>query len=123
VRKSGVITFSDSTAVITKIAPATLPIDLVTCGGASSVTIRVVDKKNGNPMPTGTTITFDGAGVAIATPSTFTQDNTGATDYTTNIFDNAICPFGARTGAITINVKTPAGVTTAPATSFPVKLY
>lgn len=123
VRRSVAIVFSDSTAVVTRIAPAALPIDLGSCPGASSVTVRVVDKKNGNPMPTGTTITFAGGGdVAVADPSSFTQDNAGATDYTVNINDgDRICKAGF--GAITVTIKTPAGVTTAPATSYQVKLY
>ena len=124
VRQSAVIVFSDSTAVITRISPAALPIDLGSCPGASSVTVRVVDKKNGNPMPTGTTISFEGGGgVVVAAPSTFTQDNTGATDYTVNINDGGRVSCAAGSGAITITVKTPAGVTTAPATSYSVKLY
>jgi protocatechuate 3,4-dioxygenase beta subunit len=128
-RQSRMIVFSDSTAIVTRITPAALPIDLGSCPGASSVTVRVVDK-NGNPMPTGTTITFNGGGgVAVADPGSFTQDNNGATDYTVNINDSARVDVngqvdcGAGSGAITITVKTPAGVTTAPATSYSVKLY
>ena len=128
VRKSSTITFSDSTAAVTKIDPSAQPdprpVDLGKCGGTASLTVRVLDMKNANPMPTGTTITFSGSnGAVVASPSTFTQDNTGATDYMVNANDSSTRSCGAGIGAITVTVKTPRGVTTNPVTSYPVTLY
>ena len=83
VRKSIVIVFSGSTAVITKMSPSG-NIDLgppssSTCSGTSrQVDLRIVDVR-GNPMPVGTTIVVTTTDGTISGTGSFVQANTNVT--------------------------------------------
>ena len=84
-RKSIVIIFSGSAAVISMISPSSSSIDLQKglpgrCNGQTTdVDLRIVDAR-GNPMPVGTKIdiTADGNGKIVG-PSSFVQANTNVT--------------------------------------------
>lgn len=129
VRKSTVIVFSGSTAVISKIAPAGT-IDLVGgCSGTSrQVDLRIVDV-NANPMPAGTTIIITTTNGAISGTSSFVQENTnvtpaaGVANYSVSLRDDSAfevnsitgvrsttCTDTTLSGVLTVTVTTPRGV-------------
>lgn len=137
VRRSVVIVFSGSTAVITKTAPAGT-INLVgLCSGTSvQVDLRIVDAI-GNAMPVGTTIVITTTDGTVGT-GTFTQVNSNATppagaNYSVSVRDDSVsttsinpvtgatvttCSDANLSGVLTVTVTTPGGtVTTA---QFPV---
>ena len=83
VRKSVVIVFSGSTAVITKISPSGTinlgPPSSSTCSGTQMpVELRIVDVR-GNPMPVGTTIAVTTTDGTISGTGSFVQANTNVT--------------------------------------------
>ncbi len=104
VRRSIVIIFSGSNAVISQIAP-TGTINLVgNCSGTSQqVDLRIVDA-NGNPMPTGTTIAITTTDGTISGTNSFTQQNTnvtpaaGAANYSVSLRDDSGYPIDILTG-------------------------
>jgi len=123
VRKSLVIVFSGSSAVITKTAPAG-NINLGGCPaggntGIYSVGLRVVDS-TGNYMPVGTTILVTTTDGALQGPSSFVQANTssvppaGAT-HVVNLKDDSTVAGVAP--ALTCTDATPAGILTVTVTS------
>jgi hypothetical protein len=135
VRKSIVIVFSGSTAVISKIAPAGT-IDLVgNCTGTSQqVNLRVVDF-GGNPMPVGTTIVVTTTNGTMSGTGSFTQANTnvtpaaGAANYSVSIRDDSVagtstnlttgvvsptCTDATLSGVLTVTVTTPGAASVEP---------
>jgi hypothetical protein len=78
VRKSIVIVFSGSTAVITKIAPATIDLGGACSGITRQVDLRIVDER-GNPMPVGTKIAVTTTDGTISGTGSFVQANTNVT--------------------------------------------
>ena len=79
VRKSIVIVFSGSTAVISKIAPpGTINLGGACAGGSVQVDLRIVDVV-GNPMPVGTTIVVTTTNGTISGTGSFVQANTNVT--------------------------------------------
>ena len=79
VRKSLVIVFSGSTAVITKIAPTgTIDLGGGCAGGSQQVDLRIVDVV-GNPMPVGTKIDITTTDGTISGTGSFVQGNTNVT--------------------------------------------
>ena len=133
VRRSLVIVFSGSDAVITKIAPAVIDLQGCGAGGTTAVDLRIVDVV-GNPMPVGTTVVATTSDGTMTGLSTFTQANTnvtpapGAITHTVNIKDDAVttpgslgppptpptCVDPTLSGVLTITVTTPGGEASAP---------
>ena len=131
VRKSIVIVFSGSDAVISKTSPSG-PITLTTtCTGESKqVDLRIVDAY-GNPMPAGTRIEFKTSDGTISGNSSFAQANTnvtpspGARNYSISIRDDGVlatstdattgvttttCTDPNKSGVLSVTVTTPRGV-------------
>src|SRR6185369_6948321 len=102
------IIMSDGGAV-----PSPLPGTLTPSIGLDSTRTYFITFKdlNGNPLPSGTTITgaLTGGGLTLGTPSTFTVPcTTQATTYPFTITTAA----AASSGTLTITVRSPAGLTT-----------
>lgn len=136
VRKSVVIIFSGSTAVITKIAPGgNINLGGGCSGTSQQVDLRVVDAF-GNPMPMGTTIAITATDGTISGTGSFVQANTnaaplpGASNYSVSVRDDGafesvlnpitgvtslVCADATLSGVLTVTVTTPGGtVTSAP---------
>ena len=78
VRKSVVIVFSGSDAVITKIPPDVIDLGGICDGRSVAVDLRIVDVV-GNPMPVGTRIDITTTDGTISGTSSFIQGNTNVT--------------------------------------------
>ena len=140
VRKSIVIVFSGSTAVITKIEPTgTIDLGGICDGRSEQVDLRIVDVR-GNPMPVGTKIAVTTTDGTISGTGSFVQANTnvtpppagfsppgGAANYSVSVRDDGVntpftdpvtgqptfvCVDPTLSGVLTVTVTTPGGTIT-----------
>ena len=115
VRKFIVIVFSGSTAVITKIAPATIDLGGACSGVSRQVDLRIVDVR-GNPMPVGTKIDITTTNGTISGTGSFVQANTNVTLPTAGFSpagnDANYTVFIRDDGALTLNTNPITGVET-----------